>query len=111
MSELFERLQEELKTLKQRDGLSPSDLLGLPPALAAILRKIMRQNGMKLAEIATEVNQPPENTQKFLDELVDKGYLRQVQGKQEVVYKANFGDKKARRSQDRTRDIWSALDS
>ena len=106
----YDRLQEELDTLKQRDGLSPSDMLDLPPALAAIFNKITRKNGMKLTEIVMEVNWTPEDTQKFLDELIEKGYLRRVQSKQEVLYKIRF-EGRASKASSRKASIWSALDS
>ncbi len=108
MAGLFDRLQDEINSREQQGGLSPVDLLDLPPALATIIKKIVRRNGMKLAEIATALNQSPEDTQKALDELVDKGYIRRVEVKQEVWYKAHF-----RRKTDKPLDhsFWSALDS
>ena len=108
MSGLFNRLQDEIEAREQQKGLSPIVLLDLPAALATVIQKIVRKNGMNLAEIAAELDQTPEETQAVLDELVQKGYVRRVEVKQEIWYKAYFG-----RKADKTlsANVWSALDS
>ena len=107
MAGLFDRLQDEINSREQPGGLSPVDLLDLPPTLANIIKKIIRKNGMKLGEIAAALDQSPEETRQALDELVDKGYVRRVEVKQEFWYKAHFG-----RKADKTlnQSVWSALD-
>ena len=107
MAGLFDRLQDEINSREQPGGLSPVDLLDLPPTLANIIKKIIRKNGMKLSEIAAALDQSPEETRQALDELVDKGYVRRVEVKQEFWYKAHFG-----RKADKTlnQSVWSALD-
>ncbi len=107
MAGLFDRLQEEIDTREQQAGISPVDLLDLPPALATVIKKIIRKNGMKLAEIAAALNQNPEETQKALDELVEKGYIRRIEVQKNIWYKAFF-----RRKADRAtgHSFWSALD-
>ena len=107
MAGLFDRLQDEINSREQPGGLSPIDLLGLPPTLASVIQKIIRKNGMKLEEIATALDQSLEETQKALDELVDQGYVRRVEVKQELWYKARFG-----RKADKTlhQSVRSALD-
>jgi DNA-binding IclR family transcriptional regulator len=107
MAGLFDRLQDEINSREQPGGLSPVDLLDLPPTLANIIKKIIRKNGMKLSEIAAALDQSLEETRQALDELVDKGYVRRVEVKQEFWYKAHFG-----RKADKTlnQSVWSALD-
>jgi len=107
MAGLFDRLQDEINSREQPGGLSPIDLLDLPPTLASVIQKIIRKNGMKLEEIATALDQSPEETQRVLDQLVDKSYIRRVEVKHELWYKAYFG-----RKADKTlhRSVWSALD-
>jgi len=107
MAGLFDRLQDEINSREQPGGLSPVDLLDLPPTLAGIIKKIIRKNGMKLAEIAAALNQNPEETQQALDELVAKGFVRRVEVKNELWYKAHFG-----RKADKTlnQSVWAALD-
>jgi hypothetical protein len=106
MAGLFDRLQDEIDSQDQ-PGISPIDLLELPSALAKVIREIIRKNGMKLADIATALEQSQEETQKALDELVEKGFVRRVEVKDELWYKARFG-RKADKKLDK--DLWSALD-
>jgi len=107
MAGLFDRLQDEINSREQPGGLSPVDLLDMPPTMASIIKKIIRKNGMKLSEIAAALNKNPEETQQALDELVAKGFIRRVEVKQEYWYKAHFG-----RKADKTlnQSVWAALD-
>jgi hypothetical protein len=107
MPGLFDRLQDELDAREQSGGLSPADLLDLPPALAAVIKQIIRRNGMKLSEIAATLEQPPEQTRQTLDQLIAKGFVRQVEVKDEIWYKAQFAHKRSRTV---SQDLWSALD-
>jgi hypothetical protein len=107
MAGLFDRLQDEINARSQQRSLSPIDLLDMPEGLAGIINQIIRKNGMKLEEIAQKLGQTLEETKTSLDELAQKGYVRQITVQEEVWYKANFG-----RKADKTlsTDIWSALD-
>ncbi|MBN1993216.1 MAG: helix-turn-helix domain-containing protein [Anaerolineae bacterium] len=104
---LFNRLQDELDSRERQEGISPSDLLDLPPALASVIKKIVRHNGMKLTQIAEELGQTPPEARKMLAELVEKGYVRTVEVKNELWYKAQFARKRGRL----TSDFWSNLDN
>ena len=108
MSNLFNRLQDEIDSQEQQDGISPVDLLDLPSALSSIIKKIIRHNGMRLSQIAEELEQDPADTQKTLDELVEKGYVRRVEVKEEVWYKARFAQKRSRTV---SSGLWKALDN
>lgn len=105
---LFDRLQDELDARGRQEGLSPIDLLDLPPGLAAIAKKIVRRNGMSLTDISQEMNQPPEETQAILDDLVAKGLIRRVEVSGEVWYKAFFARKADKKL---STGVWSALDN
>lgn len=107
MGSLFDRLQDEIDSREQQEGISPADLLDLPPGLASVIKTIVRRNGMKLIEVAEALEQTPEETQQTLDELVKKGYVRQVEVKNEIWYKARFAQKRGRAL---SQDFWSALD-
>ena len=106
MGGLFNRLQDEIDSRERQDGISPADLLDMPSALASIIKKIIRHNGMKLDEIAEELDQSPQDTRQMLDEMVEKGYVRRIEVKNEVWYKAHFARKRSRL----TSDFWSNLD-
>lgn len=107
MAGLFNRLQDEIDSREKEGGISPVDLLDLSPTLATVIREIIRRNGMKLADIAAALDQSTEEIQEALDELVVKGYIRRVEVRDELWYKAHF-----RRKADKTLDksLWSALD-
>lgn len=107
MSSLFQRLQDELDSQDQPGGLSPVDLLNLPDELARVVKKLVRRNGLKLAEIADMLDKTLEETQKTLDELVQKGYVRQVEVKEEIWYKVRFAQKRNRTV---SSSLWAALD-
>jgi DNA-binding MarR family transcriptional regulator len=108
MGGLFDRLQDEIDSREEPGGLSPIDLLDMSPELAAVIQQIIRKNGMKLDQIAAALDQSPQETQKVLDELVEKGFVRRVEVKEELWYKAHFG-----RKADKTlhQSVWAALDS
>lgn len=106
---LFDLLQEELDDLEQQETFTSVDLLDLPPALANLIGEIMYRNGMSLTEIAAELRQTSRTTKEFLDKLIEKGYLCQVNVKQEVLYKTNFR-RKAKKPSGRDK-LWSTLDS
>lgn len=108
MAGLFDRLQDEINARDKNEGLSPIDLLDMPEALAGVINHIIRKNGMKLEDIAEELGQPVAETQTMLDELVQKGYIRRVEVRdEEIWYKAQFGRKADKAL---SMSIWSALD-
>jgi predicted transcriptional regulator len=106
MTGLFNRLQDEISAREKQQGLSPVDLLDMPEPLANIINQIIRNNGMKLEDIAEKLSQSAADTKIMLDELVQKGFIRQVEVKQELWYKAHFS-RKADKSL--SLGIWSAL--
>jgi DNA-binding IclR family transcriptional regulator len=105
---LFDRLQDEIDARGRQEGLSPIDLLDMSPGLAAIAKKIVRRNGLSLAEIATEMGQTPEEAQAVLDELVSKGLVRKVEVSGEIWYKAHFARKADKKL---STGVWNALDN
>jgi predicted ArsR family transcriptional regulator len=106
MSNLFDRLQDEINSQESQEGISPVDLLDLPASISKIIKKIIRRNGMKLEEIAQELDQSVEQAKESLDELVAKGYVRQVEVKEVIWYKARFAQK---RNRTLSAGFWSAL--
>jgi hypothetical protein len=107
MGSLFDRLQGEIEDREQPGGLSPIDLLDMPPALAAVVKQIVRRNGMKLTEISESLGESLENTRQTLNELIQKGYVRQVEVKGDSWYKAHFAQKRNRTV---SQTLWTALD-
>ncbi len=107
MAGMFNRLQDEIEARDSGEGLSPIDLLDMPEATATVINNIIRKNGMRLTDIAADLEQSLEETRVVLDELVTKGYVRQIEVKNEIWYKAQFG-----RKADKVLSlgIWSSLD-
>ncbi|MCB9102560.1 MAG: hypothetical protein H6632_23695 [Anaerolineales bacterium] len=108
MGGIFDRLQDDLDARNNKKGLSPVDLLDMPQDLADLINQIIRRNGMKLEDVAQNLNQSIEKAEQTLDKLVEKGYIRRVKVKQEVWYKAQFGRKADKVVSD---NIWSKLDN
>ncbi len=106
MSNLFDRLQGEIEARNSSSGLSPIDLLDMPDALAEVVNHIVRNNGMRLEDVAADLGQSLVEAGQTLDALVEKGYIRRVEVKGHIWYKAYFG-----RKADKTLStgIWSAL--
>lgn len=107
MSDLFNRLQDEIDSQDEPGGLSPVDLLDLPDEIAKIIRAIIRQNGMKLADVAAALDNSEEETRQTLDELIQKGFVREIQVKNEIWYKARFARK---HKSTISSSLWQALD-
>lgn len=98
MSGFYEQLLDELDSQGPQDGFSSVDLLNFPPAIASLIGRIMRKNGMTFAEISDELQLSSEMTQKILDTFLLKGFLRQVPDFQgAIVYKTKFTSKTKRR--------------
>ncbi len=108
MGGLYNRLQDEVEARSGGRGLSPVDLLDMPEALATVINQIVRNNGMKLDDIATLLEQSSGDAKATLDDLAAKGYVRKTEVKNQLWYKAHFGRKQEKKSYT---GIWSLLDS
>ncbi len=71
----FEGLQAELAGLKKVDGITPVEILVLPQALHAPLRKMVK-TALTSEELAGELQLTAAETRQLANMLVDKGYLR-----------------------------------
>ena len=80
---------------------SPTDLLNMPDDISAIVRALIRKNGMTAAEISSELDMPPEQAQEKLNDLVKQGTLRAITENGIVVYKVSYQKKSARKTSDR----------
>lgn len=107
MGGLFDSSPDDIESEGQSGAISPVDLLELPPELGAVIRKVIRKNGLRLTDIAGELNQAVEQVRHVLDDLVARGYLQRVEIDQEIWYKARF----KRKAQRRISDVWSKLGS
>lgn len=72
----FAELQDQLSRLAPTDGVTPAEILELPDAVAAAVRKAIR-GAMTEAEFAAELGLAPPETRIVVTILIEKGYLRE----------------------------------
>jgi hypothetical protein len=86
----FEDLEQQLAHLQSVKGIAPVEVLGLPDALAAVVRKMMR-GGMTLSVLAGELGLPLDQARQVGDVMVEKGYLTCEGAESEgITYKVYF---------------------
>jgi DNA-binding MarR family transcriptional regulator len=88
------------------EGITPADLLALPPELRHLMNMILRRGEMGLAEIVLELDISPSKVSGLLDTLVEKGYLRAFEVEGEQRYKVFLARKRRREV---PLNIWEAL--
>ncbi len=107
-SHTFEYLRQEIETRTKVKGITPIDMLGLPAPLGDIFDKIMRRGLMTVEEMSGELDLAHEEADQLARLLVDKGYLRPIDGVtgKEYAYQIRFAIKRKRRL---PRNIWDSL--
>jgi DNA-binding MarR family transcriptional regulator len=108
MGGLFDRLQSEIETRQQVEGITPADLLDISPELRRIINMILRQGEMSLTEIVLQLDMRPSEVKGLLDTLIKKGYLNVFEVKGEQRYKTFLARKRGREV---PLNIWEALGS
>lgn len=115
MSDLFDRLQNELDNRNDDSGISPMDLLDLPEDLRKIMRKMLRSRTMRKAEIHAFVDTwdkkeklSPKELDQSLAALVSQGWLIVIGEGENQGYRVNLRKKKGSTLND---NIWNAIDS
>ena len=113
MSGVFDRLEKELEIRKREEGISPLDLVDLPPELRRIMRMMLREVLMKYSDLCEAVESMPESQRMSgadldaaLDELVRQNWLVRYGDGELVSYKVNL---RRRAGSQLDQDIWSAL--
>ncbi|MGF1575476.1 MAG: MinD/ParA family protein [Cyanophyceae cyanobacterium] len=90
------------------EGLKMSQMILLPPIQRRLLNWLLRQtDGATLKDFSDYLEQPTEEIQSVLDELVDQNYLKILEETVPVRYKANLAPKSP--PQRRSGKMWSAL--
>lgn len=87
MDGMWGRMQAEVEAREGRKGLSPYDLLELPRPERSLMRKLLKQRVISLADAAKELGQPEEKAEEILDGLVERTFLLECQMKGEKHYK------------------------
>lgn len=87
MDGMWGRIQAEVEAREGRKGLSPYDLLELPKAERNLMRKLLKQRVISLADAARELQQSEKKAKETLGALVEKTFLIECQIKGENHYK------------------------
>jgi hypothetical protein len=114
MSDLFDRLQNEMDDRNEEGGISPMDLLELPDEMRKIMRQMLRAGTMSRIKITELVDSWPEEERlqsddldKSLKSLVTQGWLIEMGEGEYLGYRVNLRRKKGSTL---TSSIWGALD-
>jgi hypothetical protein len=114
MSDLFDRLQNELDIRAKEDGITPLDLAELPTPLRRIMRKMLRAIELDKNEIGQIFNDLPaeeRNEVKNLDDvlqiLTKQGWLIALGESGNRRYKVNL---RRKRGSELAADIFNKLD-
>ncbi len=104
---LFTMLQEEINIRERSEGISPADILDLPPILRTLLNIITRQGEIGLIELAKKAKLDKDEIAQALSLLTDKGYLREIGEGDARRYKTYLG---RTRKKQVPLNIWEDLD-
>jgi hypothetical protein len=114
MSDLFDRLQNELDILQKEDGVTPLDLAELPTPLRRIMRKMLRAIELEHDAVAKIFEDLPEeertevkNLDAALKILSKQGWLIVLGEEDNRRYKVNL---RRKRGSELAADIFNKLD-
>ncbi|GAB4426102.1 MAG: hypothetical protein Kow002_15450 [Anaerolineales bacterium] len=115
MSGVFDRLQKEIEDKQKDGGITPLDMVDLPPALRKIMRLMLRKIQISYPELAEAMQSMPEKERLSADDLdeaiatlVEQSWLIKLGDGERAIYKVNL-----RRKSGSTlaSGIWQTLDS
>jgi hypothetical protein len=114
MPGLFDRLDKEIKDKQKEGGITPLDLVALPPSLRKIMRLMLRELSMSYPRMCEVMDALPEadrlsraDLDSALLELTDQFWLIRIGEKEKAIYKVNLRRKEGSKL---ASGIWSALD-
>jgi DNA-binding MarR family transcriptional regulator len=84
---------EELKT----SGLNLVELNKLPNSQRQLINWMRRQKNCSLQEVATEMGEDEATARNLLDNLLEKGFVREIVGENGSCYRVNIGTKRGRK--------------
>ena len=105
---LFDRLQAELNAQKKAEGLSMADVVMLPDPLPRMVRYMLRERDVTLANMAAFLGQDETETQTLLGSLVEKGFVREMMVRGERHYRVRLANRRGAAPQS---SIWQSLDN
>ena len=115
MPGVFDRLNKEIENKKKEGGITPLDLVDLPPALRKIMRLMLREIQLDYSKLSEVMAAMPENerlSQEDLDDalskLTDQSWLIRIGEGTKAIYKVNLRKKAGSTL---AGGIWSSLDT
>lgn len=102
----FDTLWEELNALQKAQGLTPADVITLPPRLSSLLRHLLTGDGMTRQALAEELHITPEQAAQVGNLLVEKGFFAHVDNEENDVSEVRYN---ARWPRTRRRNIPAEL--
>jgi hypothetical protein len=87
VSGIWDRVQAEVEAREGQKGMSPYDLLELPRAQRALMKRLLKHKTISLADAAQELGQPEDEAEKTLAALVDRTFLIAFEKKGARYYK------------------------
>ena len=115
MPGVFDRLNKEIENKKKEGGITPLDLVDLPPALRKIMRLMLRELQLDYNKLCETMDAMPENERLSRDDLDDalsnlaeQSWLIRIGEGQKAIYKVNLRKKAGSTL---AGGIWNSLDS
>ena len=106
-SGLFGRLEQELDAREKTPGLSMTDIITLPDPLRRLVNWMVRERQVELEAAAEYLGQDVETLRSLLADMIEKGYVTQLEMRGKVFYRIRLA---AKRGREIPLDIWQSLD-
>jgi predicted transcriptional regulator len=104
---LFDRIEDELEAREKTAGLSMSDVLALPDSLARLCNWMLREQHVALAEVAHFLQQDESQARAVLNDLVERGLVREIEMHGATHYRVRLAPKRGRKL---PLNLWQALE-
>jgi hypothetical protein len=103
---IFDRVEGELAARAKSPGLSMADLLTLPEPQGGLLKWMIRQGQVSLADTVTFLGQDEEQTRGVLAELCQAAFVRSIEIRGVTHYRVRLAPKRGRAL---PANLWQAL--
>ena len=103
---IFDRLEGELAARERSRGLSMADLLTLPEPQGGLLKWMIRQGQVSLADVGAFLGQDEEQARGVLADLCEKGFVRPIERRGATHYRVRLAPKRGRAL---PANLWQAL--
>jgi hypothetical protein len=103
---IFDRVEGELAAREKSPGLSMSDVLLLPDPLGRLCKWMLRQQRVSPGDVVEFLEQDEPLAQQSIEDLLDRGFIRQVAIGATTHYRVRLVPKRKR---ELPLDIWQAL--